>query len=144
MLRVLGISVLFVQNFAKQRMLWTSTCLNTINKPERLSGQLNSPINHWRINLSLWIFIGSILVGDQNEQNDQLVRSKMRKLETCWTCLECPFQGHGKSMSESLNNTYRHIESNHVDVSFLCVICFKQCKNRSTLLLHRSRYHRNR
>jgi len=87
---------------------------------------------------------GSILVGDQNEQNDQLVRSKMRKLETCWSCLECPFQGHGKSMSESLNNTYRHIESNHVDVSFLCVICFKQCKNRSTLLLHRSRYHRNK
>jgi len=87
---------------------------------------------------------GTILVGDQNEQNDQLVRSKMVKLDTCWSCMECTFQGHGKSMSESLNNTYRHIESTHVSVTFLCVICYKQCKNRSTLLLHRSRYHRNK
>jgi len=87
---------------------------------------------------------GTILVGDQNEQNDQLVRSKMEKLETCWSCTECSFTGHGKSMSESLNNVYRHIESTHVSVSFLCVLCYKQCKNRSTLLLHRSRYHRNK
>ena len=136
----------FVQSFVKPQMHWTCTCRSTINKQKIASGLLLIKLNKIKllpVSKSL-NFVGTILVGDQNEQNDQLVRSKMVKLETCWSCTDCIFQGHGKSMSESLNNTYRHIETNHVSVSFMCVICYKQCKNRSTLLLHRSRYHRNK
>jgi len=84
---------------------------------------------------------GRVMYGEQNESSDALVRSKMVKTVSGeWQCTDCHFVPTGKT---SLNTLYAHVESNHVSVSFVCYICFKECKTRNSLLLHRSRYHKN-
>eukprot|EP00092_Neocalanus_flemingeri_P015650 GFUD01016939.1.p1 GENE.GFUD01016939.1~~GFUD01016939.1.p1 ORF type:complete len:368 (-),score=78.43 GFUD01016939.1:68-1171(-) len=84
---------------------------------------------------------GRVMYGEQNESSDALVRSKMVKsVDGEWQCTECNFVPSGKT---ALNTLYAHVESNHVSVSFVCYICFKECKTRNSLLLHRSRYHKN-
>jgi len=84
---------------------------------------------------------GRVMYGEQNEASDSLVRSKMMKnFSGGWQCTECDFAQSGKT---ALNNLYAHVESNHVHVSFICYICYKECKTRNSLLLHRSRNHKN-
>ena len=84
---------------------------------------------------------GRVMYGEQNESSDALVRSKMVKTVSGeWKCTDCHFVPTDKTSSNTL---YAHVESNHVSVSFVCYICFKECKTRNSLLLHRSRYHKN-
>lgn len=75
-----------------------------------------------------------------NEEADWLIRSKMTKLVGkgpggVWQCLECSFEAE-------VNKLYKHVESSHVNVTFYCNFCQKPCKNRGTLLTHKSRHHR--
>jgi len=82
-----------------------------------------------------------VMYGEQNEASDALVRSKMVKsFSGGWQCTDCDFAHAGKT---ALNTLYAHVESSHVNVSFVCYICFKECKTRNSLLLHRSRNHKN-
>lgn len=70
-----------------------------------------------------------------NCEGDALIRSKMVK-DVLWSaCTDCNFKG-------SANMVYKHIEKNHVTVSFNCTICGKHCVSRNSLLVHRSRFHR--
>ena len=76
--------------------------------------------------------------GEVNEANDALVKSYMMKMGAGdWQCSECGFRKVGR---DSLNGL---VEANHVNVTFICVLCEKECKSRNSLLLHRSRYHKN-
>lgn len=112
------------------------------------------------------------MMGEKNERSDLLVRSRMTKvmllmtltnlvtlttLKTLlavislatfvtlvtlmskvageWQCVDC-------GMKAALNTLYAHVESSHVNVSFECIICLKECKTRNSLSLHRSRYHK--
>jgi len=84
---------------------------------------------------------GNVMLGELNEESDRIVREKMTRHGNYWSCTDCEFYGEGKTKSESLNNLYRHVENNHVRVSFMCYICQKPCKTRGTLLNHRSKYH---
>ena len=60
------------------------------------------------------------MYGEQNEASDALVRSKMVKgFSGGWQCTECDFAHAGKT---ALNTLYAHVESNHVNVSFVCYI----------------------
>ena len=52
-----------------------------------------------------------------------------------WQCVDC-------GLKAALNTLYAHVETNHVSVSFECIICLRECKTRNSLLLHRSRYHK--
>ena len=71
-----------------------------------------------------------------NEEADSLVRAKMMKSQGgVWVCVECSYEA-------DVNKLYKHVETNHVNVTFFCNYCSKPCKNRSTLLTHKSRYHR--
>jgi len=88
------------------------------------------------------MFLG-VMIGRQNEESDRMVRSKMIKYETTWHCSDCPFVGEGKTKSDAIDNLYKHVENTHVDVSFNCLICFKTCKTRRSLLVHRSRNHKH-
>ena len=81
------------------------------------------------------------MLGELNEESDRIVREKMTRHGNYWSCTDCDFYGEGKTKSESLNNLYRHVENNHVRVSFVCYICEKPCKTRGTLLNHRSKFH---
>jgi len=84
---------------------------------------------------------GRVMYGEQNEASDALVRSKMVKsFSGGWQCTDCDFAHAGKT---ALNTLYAHVESSHVNVSFVCYICYKECKTRNSLLLHRSRNHKN-
>merc|ERR1712240_677696 len=78
---------------------------------------------------------GRVMMGERNETCDMLVRSRMVKNGGEWQCTDC-----GKTAA--LNSLYAHVETHHVNVSFECFICMKECKTRNSLLLHRSRYHK--
>ena len=78
---------------------------------------------------------GRVMMGERNETCDLLVRSRMVKVGGAWQCTDC-----GKEAT--LNALYAHVETQHVNVSFECIICMKECKTRNSLLLHRSRYHK--
>lgn len=81
-----------------------------------------------------------VMFGDQNEASDTMVRSKLMKgFSGEWICTECGLSHNGKT---ALNTMYAHVEAHHVNVSFVCHICFKECKTRNSLLLHRSRNHK--
>jgi len=84
---------------------------------------------------------GNVMLGELNEESDRIVREKMVRHDNYWRCTDCDFYGEGKTKSESLNNLYRHVENNHVTVSFMCYICQKPCRTRGTLLNHRSKFH---
>jgi len=84
---------------------------------------------------------GNVMLGELNEESDRKVREKMTREEGYWRCTDCNYYGEGKTKSESLNNLYRHVENNHVSVSFMCYICEKPCRTRGTLLNHRSKFH---
>ena len=79
---------------------------------------------------------GGFFWDEVNEASDSLVRSRMVKTEAGWQCTDCSFSG-------SVNVLYKHIESEHVSVSFKCGQCHKSCKSRDALFAHRYRYHRN-
>jgi len=70
-----------------------------------------------------------------NSESDALVRAKIQKLDTGWQCTDCSFYG-------TINEVYKHIEKLHVQVSFSCNLCGKECASRNGLLVHRSRFHR--
>jgi len=78
---------------------------------------------------------GRVMMGERNETCDLLVRSRMAKVGGEWRCTDC-----GKTAA--LNALYAHVEMHHVNVSFECILCMKECKTRNSLLLHRSRYHK--
>jgi len=67
---------------------------------------------------------------------DASVRSKMEKNGGSWMCSDCGFQ-------ETVNMVYKHVEANHVEVTFYCNICHKPHKNRASLLTHKSRNHKS-
>ena len=75
------------------------------------------------------------MMGSRNENSDLLVRSRMTKVGGEWQCIDC-------GLKAALNTLYAHVETNHVSVSFECIICMRECKTRNSLLLHRSRYHK--
>jgi len=78
---------------------------------------------------------GRVMMGERNENSDLLVRSRMSKVGGEWQCVDC-------GLKAALNTLYAHVETNHVSVSFECIICLRECKTRNSLLLHRSRYHK--
>lgn len=75
-------------------------------------------------------------MGEMNESSDSLVRSRMVKVDGGWQCTECSYLG-------SVNTLYKHVESEHVTVTFKCGQCHKPCKSRDALFAHRYRYHRH-
>jgi len=75
------------------------------------------------------------MFGKENEASDSMVRSKMVKHDGSWKCTDCSF------MSD-VNRLYKHVETSHVTVVFVCHLCQKPCKSRDSLFAHRYRYHR--
>ena len=82
------------------------------------------------------LWTGDFFWDEVNESSDSLVRSHMVKTEAGWQCTDCSFSG-------SVNVLYKHIEAEHVSVTFKCGQCHKSCKSRDALFAHRYRYHRN-
>ena len=79
--------------------------------------------------------IKGVMVGEQNEVSDAIVRAKMSKNQTgVWQCANCQFSG-------SANKLYQHVENFHVEVSFKCYLCNVDILKRAAFLKHRSRYH---
>ena len=71
-----------------------------------------------------------------NFNADATVRAKMVKIDGSWVCTDCNFMN-------TVNVVYKHIEANHVEVTFYCNVCHKSHKNRASLLTHKSRSHKN-
>jgi len=71
-----------------------------------------------------------------NTAADAAVRAKMEKNGGVWMCSDCGYQ-------DTVNVVYKHVEANHVEVTFYCNICHKPHKNRASLLTHKSRNHKN-
>lgn len=110
---LLGIHVVFVQNFAQPEM----PCEITMSVIIKL------------LKCNLIVKVCFVV-------HEALVNSKMWKREGSWACTDCEYS------SKNNSNVYEHIEGKHVtSPGYICLVCNRTCSTRKALRCHKYRNH---